>query len=256
MKLSGRGRLSAWYRRRWFVAVLATIALLWFVTTVAYGFGAGGITFGSRVTGNRARIDFQRAHDRPVLDLAAGVGLQLDGVGGGLRGTVVTLRPGLPLVFCWLCGRDRTAGAIADVEHRAGDWLYRAPADLARQLADMERAGGSPRWRTQRRAMISTLAYNRATGERLEVAATATADDQARELAARGLVTSELTRLSVVTLADLRAAPMQREGCVVVQAAFIAAALLWLVLGGLALGLVTLTRRARRRRPGTGGGRG
>ncbi|MBK9036500.1 MAG: hypothetical protein IPL61_35510 [Myxococcales bacterium] len=242
--------LSARLRRRflhhWFVGVFAIIGGLWLVTTLAYALGAGGISFGNRYTGQRARIDFQRGHDVPVLALGHDAGLVLHG-GPTPRGTVVKLRPGLPLVFCWACGRDEAAGAIADVEFRQGTWWYRAPVDVAAELAALPRAGGSARWRAARTEIILTVAYDQATGARRQVAPTATVEDQARALAELGLRTDAAARLSEDGLADLPRASMQREGCVIVHLAFVAVVLLWLVVGGVALALVALVRRLRRR---------
>lgn len=78
------------------------------------------------------------------------------------------------------------------------------------------------------------------------VDADATLVEQEKVLAARGLAVDEAARLRPDAITDLRAVSMQREGCVIVQAAFVLAALLWLVVGGP----IALVVRARRRRAG------
>ena len=231
--------------RHWFLGVYVIIAGLWLVTTVAYALGAGGITFGNRYTGDRARIDFQRGHDRQVLALPHRRGLLIH-PGTPVHATVVPLRRGLPAPICWACGKDETAGAVVDVEYRRGPWLYHAPLAIADELAALARAGGDPRWQARRAEMLRTVAYNLDTGELRQVAATATVDDQARALAELGLPLDDGARLSSATAGDLRTASIQREGCVIVQLAFVAVALLWLVVGGGAALIVALVRRLRR----------
>lgn len=125
------------------------------------------------------------------------------------------------------------------VDYRRGDWFYRAPVDRSN---DREAREGRP----ESRAFINTIAYNRATGERVVVEASAGVAAQERALSNRGLPADDVSRLSLESLGDLGTVSMMREGCVIVQAAFLAAAALWLVLGGLAVLLVHLVRRARR----------
>jgi hypothetical protein len=104
--------------------------------------------------------------------------------------------------------------------------------------------------RPESRAFILTLAYDRTTGERVVVEANTTLAAQERLLGARGLVVSEATRITPESLVDLSVVSVQREGCVIFNAAFVAASLLWLVFGGLTLLLVRAiaSRRARRSR--------
>ncbi|MEZ4404802.1 MAG: hypothetical protein R3B06_32740 [Kofleriaceae bacterium] len=243
-------RVRRQFLHHWFAGVFVIIVGLWLVTTVAYALGADGVSVGNRYTGQRARIDFQREHDHPVLALGHDAGLVVYPGAPGVapaRGVVVKLRPGLPLVFCWLCGEFETDGGLADVEYRHGTWLYRAPIDVPAELAKLATQGGSRRWQASRREVLLTVAYDLSTGARRQVAAAATQDDQAQVLTELALPVAEAARLSPTTLADLRGASMQREGCVIVHAAFVAAVLLWGVVGGLALALITLVRRLRRR---------
>ena len=100
-----------------------------------------------------------REYDHPVVELRDGVGLELDANGSQLTGTIVKLEPA-PIGLCWLCGRNDTAGGIARVAYRQGDWLFRAPEDPSSN--DEVLRGASP----ESRDYILTLAYNRATGER------------------------------------------------------------------------------------------
>lgn len=205
----------------WFGGVFAIIGAIWLVTLMAYAFGAGGVSFGNRYTGQRATIDFMRQYDRPVLALRDGVGLELDTGGPKLHGSIVKLRAGLP-VLCWVCGRHDFAGGISQADYRQGDWFYRAPVE---------------------HAASTTIAYDRTTGETVVVAEGADVHTQEQALAAHGLAVTENARISPDTLADLRPVSMQREGCVIFNAAFVAVNLLWLVFGGIALAVVRLVKR-------------
>jgi hypothetical protein len=233
-------RLRRWFVGHWFGGVFAIIGGLWLITTVAYALGMGGVSFGNRYTGQTARIDFGREHDHTVLELGDGVGLSLDGGAGGVRGSVIRVRAGLP-VLCWVCGNLDSAGGIGRVERRRGDWFFRAPSDESRNSEALH-------GRAESRAFILTLAYNRATGERVQVEPSTAIADQAALLAARGLDgRDDATRLSAKAVADLPELSMQREGCVIVQLAFVGVAILWTVLGGLALAIAWMVRRGRRR---------
>src|SRR5262245_41324711 len=103
--------LRRWFLAHWFPGVFAIIGGLWVVTLVAYAAGADGITFASRYTGDDARIDFMREHERPYMGLADGVALGLDTGGPRVRGTIVRLEPGLPGIR-WVCGESDSAGGI------------------------------------------------------------------------------------------------------------------------------------------------
>lgn len=222
----------------WFLGVFAIIFGVWLLTLVAYDLGVDGISFRNRYTGQYATIDFMREHDRPFVGLADGVGLELDDGGPQLRATVVALEPGLP-GFGLVCGTHGTADGIAMVTHRHGDWLYRAPSDESKNY---EAVHGR---RPESRAFILTIAYERTTGERVVVQPDTPLGAQEALLAERGLAVSDATRLSLESLADLPVISMQREGCVIFNAAFVAVTLLWLVIGGLALLLVRLVRARR-----------
>jgi hypothetical protein len=232
--------LRRWFLGHWFLGVFAIIGGIWVLTLVAYAAGAEGISFRNRYTGQPATIDFMREHERPYVGLADGVGLGLDTGGPQLRATIVKLEPGLPGLR-WVCGSNDTAGGIAMVTHRQGDWLYRAPSDESK---NDEAVNGR---RPESRAYILTLAYNRATGERVVVEPDTPVAAQAELLAARGLEVSDATRMTLESLTDLPVVSMQREGCVIFNAAFIAVTLLWLVIGGLALLLVRVIRARRSR---------
>ncbi len=229
-------RIRRWFIAHWFKGVFAIIAVIWLVTLGAYALGFRSVSFGNKYTGQRATIDFMREHDHTVLALTDDIGLQLES-GGQLHGAIVKLTAGLP-GLCWICGSHETAGGIAIVGYRQGDWLFRAPEDLTK---NSEALHGRP----ESRAFITTLAFDRATGERVQLDATAGVDAQAAALSARGLVVSERTRLTPDALADLPAVSMQREGCVIFNAAFVAVCVLWLVFGGLAMLLVRVVRRRR-----------
>lgn len=224
--------LAPRFRRRWFSGVFVIILGVWVATGLAYAFGARGITF-SNPYGEDATIDFMRQYDHEVLGLGEDLGLELHNSGG----SIVRLEDGLP-VLCWICGDRDQAGMLGLVQFRAGDWFYRAP-DEHRLVKDL----GALRAET-REAML-TLAYNRATGERVMVGERADAAEQAALLAARGLSLAAEARLGPSTLGDLARVSMQREGCVIVNLAFVAAMLLWLVVGGLAWSLVRVLRGRR-----------
>lgn len=227
-------RVRRWFLRHWFAGVFAIIGGLWLVTTIAYALGMSGISVGNRYTGQRATIDFQRGYDHPVLALADGVGLEIDHG----HGSVIAVKPGLPIV-CWVCGDLARGGGIGLADHRQGDWFFRAPRDESHNDEALHGREAS-------RAFILTLAYNRATGERVRVLATTSLADQAALLAARGLDPGPGTALAPANLADLPELSMQREGCLVVQLAFVGVVILWTALGGLGLVGAWLVRRVRR----------
>ena len=185
-----------WFRKRWFLGVFASITLLWGITYGAYVVGAGGITVRNELGGQQATIDFMREYDHPVVELRDGVGLELDANGSQLTGTIVKLEPA-PIGLCWLCGRNDTAGGIARVAYRQGDWLFRAPEDPSSN--DEVLRGASP----ESRDYILTLAYNRATGERVISEPSASVAAQTRLLAARGLAVAASTRLASTAIEDL-----------------------------------------------------
>lgn len=212
-----------WFRHHWFVGVLVILGGVWLVTTLAYLLGAQSISFGNRY-GRHATIDFQREHDHLVVGLQDGVGLQVDTGALQLMGSVIALKNGIP-GLCWVCGSRTRAEGICRVEYRQGDWFYRSPTDLSNNSEVL-------RGRPQSRDFMRTLAFNRATNERLLVEANTSLTDQGRLLNERGLTRADRARLSPETLADLSEVSMQREGCVVVQLAFAACTLLWLLLGG------------------------
>ncbi len=239
-------KLRQWFLHHWFGGVFAILGSIWLATTVAYALGAKSITFGNRY-GTDATIEFGREHDRPVLGLADGVGLELDAEGPALHGTIVKLEAGLP-VLCWICGDQDTAGGVGRVDYRQGDWFFRVPRDESLNRALQEE-------RSEWRDFVLTIAYNRATGERVKVDAQASFAEQEQVLAQRGLVVGKAAQLRPESLSDLPAVSMQREGCVIVQAAFVASFLLWLVLGGLAALVVWAVRR-RRPPAGTASGAG
>lgn len=227
--------LRRWLLAHWFTFILALVVALWVITATAYYLGFSGLRFRNRFTGQDAVIDFMRKYDRPVVELGPDVGLELDQRGTGLHAAIVRLEDA-PFFLCWVCGRKQLHGGIAMVDYRQGDWLYRAPEDLS---TNSEATRGR---RRESREYIRTVAYNRATGERLigeiDVAS------QARLLAEKGLAPTDATRLSPAALADLAPASMMREGCMVFNLAYIAVLLLWLVIAGP---LALLARRRRRR---------
>jgi hypothetical protein len=227
----------------WFLGVFVIIGGLWVVTLIAYASGAEGISVRNRYTGQPATIDFMREHERPLVSLGDGVALELDANGPQLRATVVKVEPGLPGLG-WVCGELDTAGGLAMVTHRQGDWFFRAPSD---ESNNHEAVHGR---RPESRAFILTLAYDRKTGERVIVEPDTPLPAQAELLAARGLAVSEDARLTFPALTDLPVVSMQREGCVIFNVAFVLVTLLWLVLGGLSL-LIVHTLRSRRRGAGT-----
>jgi hypothetical protein len=229
-------KLRRWFLHHWFGAVFVLLGGIWLATTVAYALGAKGISFANRY-GPPATIDFGRKYDFPVVGLADGVGLELDAGGPALHGSIVKLETGLP-VLCRICGYHDTAGGVGLVDYRQGDWFFRAPRDESRSREAHE---GRP----ESRDFILTIAYNRTTGERVRVDADATFAEQEQLLAQRGLVVGEGARLTPAALGDLPTVSMQREGCVIVQLAFVAVAVLWLVLGGLAALLIWAIRRRR-----------
>jgi hypothetical protein len=232
-------RIRRQFLGHWFVGVFAIIAVIWVITLVAYALGFKGVSFRNKFTGQDATIDFMRQHDRVFLQLADDVGLELNPGGPHLSGTIVKLSSGLP-GLCWVCGDHETAGGIAIVDYRLGDWLFRAPFDNSKN-SEVEHG------RPESRAFILTIAYDRASGERVQVAPTADLAAQQLALSTRGLVPSDAARIDPENLADLPVVSMQREGCVIFNMAFVAVTLLWLVLGRLALLLVRVVRARRRR---------
>lgn len=234
--------LRRWFLAHWFSGVFAIIGGVWVVTIVAYAAGAEGISFRNRYTGQPATIDFMREHERPYLGLSDGVALGLDTAGPHIRGSIVRLEPGLPVIG-WVCGSSDTAGGLAMVTHRRGDWFYREPSDESK---NHEAVHGK---RPESRAYILTIAYDRSTGERVIVEPDLPVAAQAELLASRGLEVTDATRITLESLTDLPVASVQREGCAIFNLAFVAVSLLWLVLGGLALLVVRVVRSRRGARP-------
>lgn len=229
--------LRRWFMRHWFVGVYAIIGGFWLVTTVAWLVGAERITVGTRY-GPPATIDFMRRHDRPALSLSDDVALSLYAKAATLSGSLIRVKPGPP-VLCWLCGFSVDDGGIApNVAYRNGDWFFRAPVDNRRSKEAHE-------GRQESREFILTIAYNRATHDRVMVSADATLEEQSAELASRGLEATEAQQLTPATVGDLPTLSMTSEGCMIYNLAFIAAALLWLLVGGLPA-LWVARRRARR----------
>jgi hypothetical protein len=227
-------KLRAWFLRNWFAGIYVILGGVWLATTIAYLTGAKSITFGNRY-GQKPTIDFMREHERTVVGLADGLGLELAAGGPKLHGSVVKLRAGLPIV-CWVCGDFDEDGGIGQVDFRQGDWFFRAPTDLSK---NSQLKNGREEWV----AAMRTIAWNRATAERVQVGIQDSLGAQEAELEKRGLVRSPATALSAETIADLETVSMQREGCVIYNAAFVAAALLWLVIGGPIWLVVWLRRR-------------
>lgn len=226
---------SRWFLRHWFVGVFAIIGGVWLLAEVAWLTGAEGITFGNRY-GPPATIDFMREQDRPVVALADGVGLELDMGGEELRGAVVRYRPGPP-ILCLVCGyHDRAGGIAHGITQRDGDWFYREPSDNSHNREAHE-------GRQESRDYILTIAYDRATGERVQVGADDTLEQQTAVLAGKGLEVSPEHRLGAASLTDLKSLSVMSEGCMIFNVAFVAAMLLWLVVGGIA---ALVTRRVRR----------
>ena len=237
MMVSGNA-VRRWFLQHWFGGMFVIIGAVWVITSVAYYFGAQSITFPNRY-GTRPTIDFMREHDQPVVALREGVGLELHTGGSHLSGSIVLLTDGLP-VLCWICGTYDTHGGISQVAFRTGDWFYRAPDD--HRLVDLRSLPAAVR------DAFRTVAYNRATGERVMLRDDAGTDEQAAALASRGLAMTEANRLRLETIADLPPVSMMREGCVIFQLAFAAVVALWFVVGGLAWILVRLFRRLRVKR--------
>ncbi|MBS1117914.1 MAG: hypothetical protein H6Q90_142 [Deltaproteobacteria bacterium] len=233
--------LCRWFVAHWFSGVFAIVAVIWVITMIAYASGADSVSFGNRYTHQDATIDFEREHDHPIYELAEGLGLEIDPGTPPRRASIVRLDAGIPII-CWLCGKLHKSGGIAMADFRRGDWFYRAPSD------DSHNSEALHGRRAESRAYILTLAYNRRTGERIQVEATTTVAEQVLLLQSHGLAVSDADRLAPAALADLASLSIQREGCVIVNAAFVAVTLLWLVVGGLALALGAMVRRMRSRR--------
>lgn len=228
-------RFGRWFLRRWFVGVFAIIGVVWVITEVAWLAGAKSITFGNRY-GPPATIDFMREHDRPVLALGDGVGLRLRLDGDSIDGSIERYKPGPP-VLCLVCGYHTSDGGVAPgITHRDGDWFYRAPRDESKSREAHE---GRP----ESRAYILTIAYNRATGERVQVGADDSLDQQTKVLAQKGLVVTAEHGMGLDDLVDLQSLSVMSEGCAIFNLAFVAATLLWLLFGGLAAGIVRMRRR-------------
>jgi hypothetical protein len=239
-------RLRTWFLAHWFAGVFAIIGVLWVAALVAYFSGARGISFGNRYTGRRATIDFGRQHERTVLGLRDDAGLELRDTPQGLRGTVVALKPGIPVVGA-ICGAHQLNGGIAVVEWRQGDWFFRRPVDphqiIVGSSGHREEQHGAKR--TAFQTFMMTVAYNRATGERVVVDADEGKDAQEKALTKRGLEFTKATRLTPELVKDLSSTSLSREGCLVFNAAFMAAGLLWLLVGGLAVVVVAAVKRRR-----------
>lgn len=164
------------------------------------------------------------------------MGLELYEAGPTLHATVVRLEDA-PFFLCWVCGAKQLHGGVAIVDYRQGDWFFRAAQDLTQ---NSEATHGR---RRESREYILTVAYNRATGERLigepDVAS------QTRLLAEKGLAPTDASRIAAAALADLAPASMMREGCMVFNLAFVAVTGLWFLIGG-PIALIARHRRRRR----------
>lgn len=229
-------RFGRWFRKHWFVGVFLILAGTWIVVEIAWLAGADGITFGNRY-GPPATLDFQRGHDLPTLAVGERVGLELDPDANPARGALVFVKPGPP-VLCWICGYHSTDDGLASgIEYRANDWFYRAPRDESKSK---EAHTG----RQVSRDFILTIAYNRATEERVIVGPDDTIAQQTAALGERGLTIDSAHLLTADALSDLKTLSVMSEGCAVVNLGFVAAALLWLVFGGIPALVLERRRRA------------
>jgi hypothetical protein len=218
---------SFWTTRRFFFVPMA----LWLIITLAYQFGADGVSFGRRF-GN-ARIDFSRKYDRVVLLAADGYGFQLTSAQGLPELELVRIQDA-PVGLCWVCGANRVSGALVqNANYRAGDWIYRAPAPEPNLTG----------WAPSGVAIWRRLAWNVRTGEQLQSPPAASLDAQSAVLATRGLVVSPARRLGSAEALDARPLSMMYEGCVVVQAAFTIFNAAWLLAWGV--GYLIVRRRAQ-----------
>lgn len=205
-----------WLWARWYLAIALLLLVLWLGVLVAYRLGAEGISVRSR-SGQTVNLDFGRQHDHTWVAVGPGVGLELDAYNKQLHGTIARVKPGIP-GLCWVCGDNVPAGGLAMVKYRQGDWYFKAPQDY-RNNSEATRGR-----RPASRAYILTIAYNVATNERVIVAADATVEAQATELRNRGLTASVANLLTLDPAWHVLS--MQREGCVIFNAAFVVLALL------------------------------
>lgn len=209
-----------WLVARWYRLIALLLALMWVGVLVAYRLGAQGVSVRSQ-SGQTVNLDFGREHDQPWVGVGPSVGMELNVYNQRLHGSIAKMKAGLPLL-CWVCGDNVPAGGLAMVTHRQGDWYFKAPADYSK---NSEAVRGR---RQASRDYILTIAFNVVTHERVIVAATSTLAAQTAELGRRGLTASDPNLLALDT--TWQGLSMQREGCVVFNAAFVIAGLLLLMI--------------------------
>jgi len=212
-------------KRSTFLAVFVLVLILWGAITLFYHLGASGVDFGGTTA------SFDREHDRKVLRIREGVGIAIhtDDPQRARFDLMSVTRASFP--FCPLCGTYTTDGAVVlDAAFHQGDWFYRAPYD-------------GPLAPGARRENLRGLAYNRATGQRVEAADGASASEQRKQLDALHLDAADPHRITPQSLAGMPALAMVQESCLVFNAAFLFVTGLWMLIG-----LVSwLVRRARTR---------
>jgi len=142
---------------------------------------------------------------------------------------------------CAALGFDRASAIFGGFSQGGGLalalGLYRAPDDHHLVQLDGLRA--------ETRDAFCTVAYNRATGERVMLPPQAGVAEQEAALRAHGLAPNDAARLSPGAIGDLATVSMMSEGCVIFELAFVATTLLWFVCGGLGWVVVRTVRRAR-----------
>ncbi|MHB8872953.1 MAG: hypothetical protein ACYC8T_04635 [Myxococcaceae bacterium] len=206
---------------------------LWLVVTLAWFLGAGGVSFRTQYGGD-ANIDFNRKYDRQVRQVAPSVGYVVE---SGGNGPLVRLESGPP-PFCWLCGANtRDGGLLQSASHRDGAWIYQAPAP------DPNFTG----WTNQKGIELAlVLAYQTVTGEKLAAPRGSSVEAKRALLEAKGLVADEAHRLTPEALSAWQPVSMMREGCVIVQAAFLIFIALWSLGWGAGLLVVRVRGRSKR----------
>ena len=224
-----------WLLARWYRLIALLLVLMWLGVLIAYRLGAQGFSVRSQ-SGQTVNLDFGREHDQPWVGVGSGVGMELNVYNQRLHGSIAKTKAGLPLL-CWVCGDNVPAGGLAMVTHRQGDWYFKAPADYSKNSEAMHGR------RQASRDYILTIAFNVVTHDRVIVAATSTLAAQTTELRTRGLTASDANLLTLD--AAWQGLSMQREGCVVFNAAFVFAGLLLLVI---AVPIELLRSRRRRQR--------
>jgi hypothetical protein len=229
-------KVGTWFKRHWFVGVLAIVAVLWLVVGIAYSRGVTEFSVRSR-SGQAVEMDFSRDLEVGYLSLERDAVLEIETrPGTPLRSSIYLTGP-TPVPLCWLCGSRDTTSAIAQVEFRSGPWFFRSPIESW--------PSGLETWAERPRDAYRALAYDSATGARVLAVIGDSVEEQLRLLAESGLAPAESARLSPATLADLETASVMREGCMVIHGAFIAAFGLWIVGGG-PFALASVRRRRAR----------